>query len=363
MAKKPKNKFAGQAKKEGAKPNGNAKGAEVEEDAEPRMGRGKQSEFKLAEEMAQQHMEGESDSEEEQDHVTSKQVGSQGGRLAAMQQAQRDMGGNKMVEDRPAGSVGGGFRNKQRVLIIASRGITHRFRHLMLDIGKLLPHGTKDAKMESKDRPSVINEIAEMRGCNSALYFEARKHKDLYLWVARTPLGPSAKFLVQNIHTAGELKFTGNHLLFSRPFLVFDAAFDSEPHLQLLKEMFQQTFGTPKGHRKSKPFVDHTLAFYVLDGHIWVRNYQIAKTETTGETALVEVGPRFCLQLHRIFAGAFQGATIYSNVDYISPNVVRSREKLAKSAKYAARTEAQRQSNLRKQTQPQIKNPFAGVFK
>eukprot|EP00961_Rhodomonas_salina_P183445 2475858-Rhodomonas_salina.1 len=97
---------------------------------------------------------GESDSEEEQDHVTSKQVGSQGGRLAAMQQAQRDMGGNKMVEDRPAGSVGGGFRNKQRVLIIASRGITHRFRHLMLDIGKLLPHGTKDAKMESKDRPS-----------------------------------------------------------------------------------------------------------------------------------------------------------------------------------------------------------------
>ncbi len=100
--------------------------------------------------------------------------------------------------------------------------------------------------------------------------------------MARTPLGPSAKFLVQNIHTAAELKFTGNHLLFSRPFLVFDAAFDAEPHLQLLKEMFQQTFGTPRGHRKSKPFVDHTLAFYMLDGHIWVRNYQIAKTDATG---------------------------------------------------------------------------------
>ena len=191
------------------------------------------------------------------------------------------------------------FRNKQRVLVLSSRGITHRFRHLMLDVLKLLPHSTKDSKLEGKDRPMVINEICEMRGCNGALYFEARKHKDLYLWVARTPHGPSAKFLVQNIHTMDELKFTGNHLMFSRPFLVFDATFDSQPYLQLLKEMFQQTFGTPKNHRRSKPFVDHTLSFYVLDGHIWVRNYQCTKHEETGETALVEVGPRFCLQLHR----------------------------------------------------------------
>jgi ribosome biogenesis protein BRX1 len=72
-----------------------------------------------------------------------------------------------------------------------------------------------------------------------------------------------------------ELKFTGNHLMYSRPFLVFDSTFDSQPYLQLLKEMFQQTFGSPKNHRRSKPFVDHTLSFYVLDGHIWVRNYQV----------------------------------------------------------------------------------------
>jgi len=255
------------------------------------------------------------------------------------------------------------FRNKQRVLVLSSRGITHRFRHLMLDVLKLLPHSTKDSKLEGKDRPMVINEICEMRGCNGALYFEARKHKDLYLWVARTPHGPSAKFLVQNIHTSDELKFTGNHLMFSRPFLVFDSTFESEPHLQLLKEMFQQTFGTPRNHRRSKPFVDHTLSFYVLDGHIWIRNYQCTKHEETGETALVEVGPRFCLQLHRIFAGAFQGATLYSNIDYVSPNVVRAQEKIAKSVKYAARTEAQKKSVMRNQTIPKIANPFAGVFK
>ena len=37
-----------------------------------------------------------------------------------------------------------------------------------------------------------------VQGCSSVLYFEARKHKDLYLWVAKAPGGPSAKFHVTN---------------------------------------------------------------------------------------------------------------------------------------------------------------------
>jgi hypothetical protein len=36
------------------------------------------------------------------------------------------------------------------------------------------------------------------QGCSSVLYFEARKHKDLYLWVAKSPSGPSVKFHVTN---------------------------------------------------------------------------------------------------------------------------------------------------------------------
>mmetsp|Transcript_27342 Transcript_27342/g.53298 ORF Transcript_27342/g.53298 Transcript_27342/m.53298 type:complete len:321 (-) Transcript_27342:2920-3882(-) len=308
--------------------------------------------FKQAEE---DEIKGESDSAGEEDHVTAEveEAATRPGKAARLPVA------------KDAGAKGGEepFRNKQRVLVIASRGIVHRFRHLMLDLCKLLPHSSKDAKMESKDRPMVINEICEMKGCNNALYFETRKHKDLYMWVAKTPLGPSAKFLVQNIHTMGELKFTGNHLMGSRPFLVFDAAFDSEPHLQLLKEMFSQTFGTPKGHRRSKPFVDHTMSFYVLDGRIWVRNYQITKKDGSQEPVLVEVGPRFCLQLHRIFAGAFQGATLYSNRDYVSPNVIRSREKVEKSMKYANRKEGQKNAVLRRQLQPKIKDPLKGVFK
>lgn len=36
-------------------------------------------------------------------------------------------------------------RNKQRVLMLSSRGITHRMRHLMNDMETLLPHVKKGA--------------------------------------------------------------------------------------------------------------------------------------------------------------------------------------------------------------------------
>jgi ribosome biogenesis protein BRX1 len=37
-------------------------------------------------------------------------------------------------------------KNKQRVLLLSSRGITHRMRHLMSDLEALLPHVKKGAK-------------------------------------------------------------------------------------------------------------------------------------------------------------------------------------------------------------------------
>ena len=47
-----------------------------------------------------------------------------------------------------------------------------------------------------------------------------------------------------------ELHFTGNCLKGSRPILSFDAAFDKEPHLRVIKELFLHIFGVPKGARK-----------------------------------------------------------------------------------------------------------------
>lgn len=41
----------------------------------------------------------------------------------------------------------GAYRNKQRVLIFSSRGVTSRSRHLIEDMRKLIPHHKKDVKV------------------------------------------------------------------------------------------------------------------------------------------------------------------------------------------------------------------------
>jgi hypothetical protein len=61
--------------------------------------------------------------------------------------------------------------------------------------------------------------------------------------------------------------------------------------------------------------------------HIIVRSVlQIVDTKNKKETEtnLVEVGPRFCLHLIRLFNGSFGGSTLYENPDYESPNEVRA---------------------------------------
>ncbi|KAJ2784096.1 Ribosome biogenesis protein brx1 [Coemansia javaensis] len=259
---------------------------------------------------------------------------------------------------------------KQRVLMVASRGVTFWQRHLMNDLEALMPHSRKEAKVESKQDMGVLNELAEIHNCNNVFYMEARKHQDLYLWISRAPSGPSVKFLIQNIHTMDELKMTGNCLKGSRPILSFDATFDSEPYLQLLKEMLTQTFGVPKGARRSKPFFDHVLTFSVVDGRIWFRNYQIVErdAETGGELTrnakptLVEIGPRFVLNPIRIFEGSFGGPTLYENPRYISPNAVRAAIRTQRSAKYASRTAAAAERDARVQANPLPVDPLKDVF-
>ncbi|EPS63912.1 hypothetical protein M569_10869, partial [Genlisea aurea] len=172
-----------------------------------------------------------------------------------------------------------GFRNREKVLLTCSRRISFRYRHLMLNTVSLLPHCKKDNKVESKEsKGAVLNELVEFSGCSSCLFFECRKGKDLYLWMAKCPTGPSVKFLVNAVHTMEELKLTGNHLKGSRPVITFSSNFGEKPHWQLLKEMILQIFSTPKDHRKSKPYHDHVFMFSIADDHIWFRNYQISCT-------------------------------------------------------------------------------------
>jgi len=226
------------------------------------------------------------------------------------------------------------WTNKQRVLVIACRGLSFRDRHLMKDLISLMPHSKTESKMRRGDSLYAANEMAEMKNCNKCLLFEGRKKGDLYMWVSDVSRGPSAKFQVENVHTAGELKMTGNCLMASRPFLSFDMSFSSKekPHLLLLKEMFVQTFGIPKGYPKSQPFFDRVYSFSLVDDKIWIRHYQILPEE---DGSLAEIGPRLVLNPIKIFAASFSGETLWENPKYVTPNATRALLKKMKAGKYA----------------------------
>ncbi|GFH07576.1 brix domain-containing protein [Haematococcus lacustris] len=98
----------------------------------------------------------------------------------------------------PAPSSTVAFKNKEKVLVLSTRGITFRYRHLMTDLIALIPHSKKDSKLDTKTDRNVINEVADMKSCTSVVFFEVHKRMDLYLWFAKTPEGPSVKFHVAN---------------------------------------------------------------------------------------------------------------------------------------------------------------------
>ncbi|KIO20552.1 hypothetical protein M407DRAFT_81436 [Tulasnella calospora MUT 4182] len=244
-------------------------------------------------------------------------------------------------------------RNKQRVLMLSSRGVTSRMRHLMKDLECLLPHTKKDSKLDVKSQLYLLPELADLNNCNNCLFFEARRHEDLYLWAVKTPNGPSIRMHVQNIHTMDELKMTGNCLKGSRGLLSFDAAFDQDEHWRLTKELFTHIFGVPPGARRSKPFIDHILSFSILDGKIWFRNFQIMEKdplqpEGPPTMSLVEIGPRFVLTPIKIFEGAFNGAVVYRNEEFIAPAKLRRAGPHTKMDRYRKKLFAAKERDERK---------------
>ncbi|CAD6214088.1 GSCOCG00011128001-RA-CDS [Cotesia congregata] len=248
--------------------------------------------------------------------------------------------------------------NRQRVLVLAYRGINLRSRHLMEDLKRLMPHHRPEAKIERQKNLQAINEICEAKNCNKAILFEGRLKRDLFMWFANVPSGPSAKFLVENIHTMGELKLTGNCLRGSRPLLSFDESFSTDIQYGVLKELLTQIFGVPNQHPKSQPFFDHVYTFSILDNRIWFRNFQIL----TEDGGLVEVGPRFVLNPVKIFSGSFGGQTIWENPHYISPGQYLRSFKEKAGKKYLNRIEQKVALKINKPETTYSLNPLDEIF-
>ena len=88
------------------------------------------------------------------------------------------------------------WKNRQRTLVLCARGVNSRFRHLMNDILDMLPHGKKENKIERTIAKDSINELCFSRSCNNCIYFECRKKTDFFMWLLKSPNGPSVKFAV-----------------------------------------------------------------------------------------------------------------------------------------------------------------------
>ncbi|XP_060517107.1 ribosome biogenesis protein BRX1 homolog [Cylas formicarius] len=251
------------------------------------------------------------------------------------------------------------WTNKQRVLVLASRGINHRDRHLMEDIKKLMPHHKPEPKMERSKSLKILNEICEMKNCNKAILFEGRKKQDLYMWLSNISNGPSVKFLVENVFTMGELKLTGNCLRGSRPLLSFDPLFTETPYYNLLKELLVQSFGVPNQHPKSQPFFDHVYTFSIIDNKIWFRNFQILSEDG----ALAEIGPRFLLNPIKIFAESFGGDILWENPLYVSPAKHRQQVRLQAKNKYINRLQQKTHSEATRPVNSYKLTPLDDLFK
>lgn len=143
-----------------------------------------------------------------------------------------------MVEIKPTMPKGKKWTDRDRVLGLCSRGSLARTRHMLNDLLRIMPHMKHEVKFEKDQNLKVLNEVSDLVNCTKCVYFENRKHTDLYLWLSDVESdGPSVKFLVHNLHTMYELKFSGNCLKGSRNVLSFDAKFDTFPHLKIVKEL------------------------------------------------------------------------------------------------------------------------------
>lgn len=99
-------------------------------------------------------------------------------------------------------------------------------------------------------------------------------------------------------------------------------------------------------HPKSKPFIDHVLTFSLVEGRIWVRNFQII--EEDGKKSALEIGPRFVMNPVKVLSGGFSGSLLWENPHWVSPNVVRASQKREKQFSYSDRLRSQAERSQRK---------------
>lgn len=202
-----------------------------------------------------------------------------------------------------------------RCLLLGTRGLKARHRHLMRDLQRIMPHAQPGSKLGAEDGPSAVVQLCEDADCSSAVLLDARDPRRLYLWLAGCPDGPSAMLRVRNVHTVAELNLTARRVLGVRNLLSFDGSFETCAERRVLKALLVRTFSVPDAAAGSRRGlrVKHTIVFSFLDGVIWLRVYRNNTADADGKVEVEEIGPRLVLEPVRIIASGFAGAILASS--------------------------------------------------
>lgn len=286
--------------------------------------------------------------------------------------------------------------NRQKCLVLGGRNMTSKARHLLLDLRGLMPHSREHSKLGGGAQHHTLGpdlvDICQLHQCNSFLYIDPHRQDVNFMWLGQAPSGPSVKLQLSNIHTADEIRMAGNCLKYSRPLLHFDRAFETFPHLRIVKSLLHMCFNTPRYHPKSKPFIDHIISFFWLDNHIWVRNYQIvypsggggvaataANTKTSASSSaslplpsssvkkdgasLLEIGPRFALEPVSIMNGCCQGKVLWRSSVARPPTEQRRDRKIRRLEKMELNTHVNAKSEDHRARYPApMPDPLDMVF-
>lgn len=208
------------------------------------------------------------------------------------------------------------------LIVLVQRGITPRQRHVVRDLGTLFANAHFGEKLARRVTAEALQDACFLKESGMrALFLPARFEDEMWLWLVRLPHGPSVRFQVINLHTIAELNFQHHVKAVRHPCLLsFDANFDGEPHLRLIREMLRGAFSPGEAAVKSRQArtaaaaggFNTAISFCIADGRVWMRAYDVVAGELDGRDELRERGPRLVLSPQRILASVLDGAPLWS---------------------------------------------------
>lgn len=245
-----------------------------------------------------------------------------------------------------------------RPVIVGNKGMSHSIAEILDDCQKLIPHAKKESRIPEEDFRSM-GEIATDIHCDTVALFQTLHKTEPYIWLSAAKNGPSMCLFVEEGKSIYDLALVGNALKGSRPICIFDKSFEQSEIFQLAKILLARTFEVPNGDKHSKPFVDRTMSFFVEDGKIIVRHYQV---QWEDEPVLVEIGPRITLIPAFVLAGCFCGPKIWKNATWESPRAVRLEENRSRAEEKQSLRMRRAKKEERRSKIEKPKDPHKGFF-